>query len=146
MFDISAIYRIMPHRYPFLLVDRIIDMRPGESLVAIKNVSINEPFFQGHFPNQPVMPGVLILEGMAQAGGFLVLHMTENPETKMMYFASIENARFRHPVFPGDQLRFELKLLRLKMGSVKIEGKAYVGDTLVSEATFLATIVDRKRE
>lgn len=146
IFDISAINKIMPHRYPFLLVDRILDMKPGEFLVAIKNVTINEPFFQGHFPNQPVMPGVLILEGMAQAGGFLLLHMADDPTTKMLYFASIENARFRHPVYPGDQIRFELKLLRFRMGSVKIEGKAYVGDTLVGEATFLATLADRKRD
>lgn len=143
--DVSAIEKIMPHRYPFLLVDRIVDLKPGKSLVAIKNCTVNEPFFQGHFPDQPVMPGVLILEGMAQAGGFLVLHTTENPETKMMYFATIDNARFRHPVIPGDQIRFELKLLKFRMGSMKIEGKAYVEDRLVAEAIFIATIVDRKR-
>jgi len=146
LFNISAISKIMPHRYPFLLVDRILNMTPGESLVAIKNVTMNEPFFQGHFPTQPVMPGVLILEAMAQAGGFLLLHTTENPELKMMYFAGVENARFRQPVFPGDQVRLELKLLKIRLGSAKIHGKAYVGDIQVAEATFLATVADRKTE
>ncbi len=144
--DISAISKIMPHRYPFLLVDRILELKAGKSLVAIKNVTINEPFFQGHFPHRPLMPGVLILEGMAQAGGFLVLHTTEDPESKFIYFASIEKARFRHPVSPGDQLRFEMKLLKFRMNSIKIEGKAYVEDKLVAEAIFLATIADREKD
>ena len=146
LFDISAIMKIMPHRYPFLLVDRILEMIPGESLVAIKNVTINESFFQGHFPNQPVMPGVLIIEAMAQAGALMLLNMTENPDTKMMYFASIENARFRQPVIPGDQLRLELKLLKFRLGSAKIQGKVYVDKKEVAEATFLATIADRKSD
>lgn len=144
--DISAISKIMPHRYPFLLVDRIVELKPGESLVAIKNVTINEPFFQGHFPNRPVMPGVLILESMAQAGGFLLLHTTDNPDTKLMYLASIEKARFRRPVYPGDQLRLDLKLLKFRMNSIKINGKAYVDEKLVAEATFVATIADGKKD
>lgn len=144
MLDIDAIQRIIPHRYPFLLVDRIVDVTPGEFLVAIKNVSINEPYFQGHFPGRPIMPGVLILEGMAQAGGFLLLHTVKNPETKLMYLSRIEGARFRRPVEPGDQLRFEMKLLNFRLGSCKIEGKAFVGDNLVAESVFLATIADRE--
>ncbi|MFQ6615377.1 MAG: 3-hydroxyacyl-ACP dehydratase FabZ [Fidelibacterota bacterium] len=144
MLDSDAIQEIIPHRYPFLLVDRIVEMDPGESLVAIKNVSINEPYFQGHFPGRPIMPGVLILEGMAQAGGFLLLHTVENPETKLMYLSRIEGARFRQPVVPGDQLRFEMRLLKFRLGSCKIEGKAFVGDDLVAETVFLATIGDRK--
>lgn len=144
MLDIDAIQKIIPHRYPFLLVDRIEEISPGESLVAIKNVSINEPYFQGHFPGRAIMPGVLILEGMAQAGGFLLLNTVENPETKLMYLSRIEGARFRRPVVPGDQLRFEMRLLKFRMGSCKIEGKAFVGEDLVAETVFLATIRDRE--
>ena len=144
MFDADSIRKIIPHRYPFLLIDKILEVKPGESVVAIKNVSVNEPFFQGHFPHRSIMPGVLILEGMAQAGAFLLLHTTENPESAFMYLGGIEKARFRKPVLPGDQLRFELRLLKFRLGSCKFEGKAYVDDTLVAEATFLSVVGDRE--
>jgi len=144
LFDIHTIMKILPHRYPILLVDRIIDMKPGKFVVGIKNVTISEPFFTGHFPQEPIMPGMLILEGMAQAGGFLLLHTTDHPERKLMYFSGVEKARFRNPVIPGDQLRYELKLLKYRMGSCKIEGKAFIGDKVAAEATFLVTLVDKK--
>lgn len=144
LFDINAIRKILPHRYPFLLIDRILDMKPGESLSAMKNVSVSEPFFQGHFPNQPVMPGVLIIEAMAQAGSFLLLHTTPEPEKKLMYFTGIEQSRFRRQVLPGDQILFKVDLLKLRMGTCKLHGIAYVDDKVVAEATFITTIGDRK--
>ena len=144
LFDINAIKKILPHRYPFLLIDRILEMKPGESLTAIKNVSVSEPFFQGHFPNQPVMPGVLIIEAMAQACSFLLLHTTDEPEKKLMYFSGIDKSRFRRQVYPGDQIFFKVDLLKLKMGTCKLQGTAYVDDQVVAEATFITTIGDRK--
>lgn len=144
LFDINAITKILPHRYPLLLIDRILDMQPGESLTAIKNVSVSEPFFQGHFPDQPVMPGVLILEAMAQAGGFLLLHTTDEPEKKLMYFTGIEKSRFRRQVLPGDQIYFKIDLLNLRLGTCRLRGTAYVDDKVVADATFIATIGDRK--
>ena len=144
LFDINAIKKILPHRYPFLLIDRILEMKPGKSLTAIKNVSISEPFFQGHFPNQPVMPGVLIIEAMAQAGSFLLLHTTDEPEKKLMYFSGIDKSRFRRQVYPGDQIFFKVDLLKLKMGTCKLQGTAYVDDRVVAEAIFITTIADRK--
>lgn len=146
MFNISTILSVMPHRYPFVLIDRIIDMTPGEHLTALKNVTINEPFFSGHFPNQPVMPGVLILEAMAQAGAFLVLNTVDDPMTKNMFFTAVEKSRFRKPVIPGDQLRLEMKLVKIKLGAVRLQGKAYVDDTLVAEGVLMANIVDRVGE
>ncbi|KAA3637096.1 MAG: bifunctional UDP-3-O-[3-hydroxymyristoyl] N-acetylglucosamine deacetylase/3-hydroxyacyl-ACP dehydratase, partial [Calditrichaeota bacterium] len=111
MLDINSIFKFLPHRYPFLLIDRILDLEPDKRVTAIKNVTINEPFFQGHFPNHPIMPGVLILEAMAQAGGVLLLNAVDNPEETVVYFMSIDNAKFRKPVIPGDQLRFELEMI-----------------------------------
>ena len=143
IFDINAILRIMPHRYPFLLIDRILDLEPDKSVVAIKNVTINEPFFQGHFPGHPIMPAVLILEAMAQAGGVLLLNAIENPETKVVYFMSINNAKFRKPVTPGDQLRFELKMHAFRRNTCKMSGETYVGDSLVASADFMAMVMDR---
>jgi len=143
LLDISAIMNLMPHRYPFILIDRIIDMTPGEQCTAIKNVTINEPFFQGHFPNQPVMPGVLILESMAQAGAFLVLNSVEDPMKKKMYFSAVSKSKFRVPVIPGDQIRIEMALKRIRLGGVRLQGKAYVGEKLVAEADLMANIVDR---
>jgi UDP-3-O-[3-hydroxymyristoyl] N-acetylglucosamine deacetylase/3-hydroxyacyl-[acyl-carrier-protein] dehydratase len=140
--DIAAIERIMPHRYPFLLVDRILSLEP-ERVVGIKNVTINEPFFVGHFPGHPIMPAVLIVEAMAQCGGVLLLNRVERPKEKLVYFMGIDNAKFRKPVRPGDQLRFELTLLRLKQRICKMEGKAYVDGDLVAEAELLSSIVDR---
>lgn len=141
--DITSIEKIMPHRYPFLLIDRILDLQPDKRVVAIKNVTINEPFFQGHFPGHPIMPGVLILEAMAQAGGVLLLNAVEHPETKLVYFLSIDNARFRKPVTPGDQLRFELEMISFRRNTCKMTGNAYVGDSLVANAEFMAMVVDR---
>ncbi len=142
-FDIQAILQIMPHRYPFLLVDRILDVEPGKVVHAIKNVTMNEPFFQGHFPGQPVMPGVLILEAMAQAGGFLILNSIPNPKTKLMYFTAIDKTRFRKIVVPGDQVEFEVSLLKFRMGTCKISGKAMVDGEVVAEAEMMASVVDR---
>ena len=143
LFDINSILNLLPHRYPFVLVDRIIDFTPGEKLTAIKNVTINEPFFQGHFPNQPVMPGVLVLEAMAQAGSFLVLNSVENPMKKNMFFSSLSEAKFRHPIIPGDQLRIEMILEKFKLGTAFLVGKGYVGEKLVAEGKLKATVVDR---
>jgi UDP-3-O-[3-hydroxymyristoyl] N-acetylglucosamine deacetylase/3-hydroxyacyl-[acyl-carrier-protein] dehydratase len=141
--SIEEIEEIMPHRYPFLLVDRILHLEEGKRVVGIKNVTINEPFFVGHFPGHPIMPAVLIIEAMAQVGGVLLLSMVENPKTKLVYFMSIDKAKFRKPVFPGDQVRFELELLKLKMNTCKMAGKAFVGSDLVAEAELLSILVDR---
>ena len=143
VFNTEEIKRILPHRDPFLFLDQILELDPGKSVVAIKNVTGEEEFFRGHFPGQPIMPGVLVLEAMAQAGGFLLLHMVEDPTKKLMYFSTIERAKFRKQVVPGDQLRFELDLLKVKLGSSKIAGKAYVNGKVVAEMTFLATLADR---
>ncbi len=141
--DINGIMKIMPHRYPFLLIDKILDLEPEKSVIAMKNVTFNEPFFQGHFPGHPIMPGVLIVEAMAQAGGILLLNAVENPETKLVYFLSIDNVKFRRPVMPGDTLRFELEMLTFRRGVCKMQGKTYIGDTLVTEADLMAKVVDR---
>lgn len=143
VFDINAIKRILPHRYPFLLIDKIIDFKLDESIIGVKNVTINEPFFEGHFPGQPVMPGVLIIEAMAQTGGILLLNGVENPGDKLVYFMSINNAKFRKPVVPGDQLIFELKLINRRNKIAVMSGKAYVDGNLVAEAEMSAAIVDR---
>ncbi len=143
IWDISAIERIMPHRYPILLVDRILEADRGRSVVGIKNVTINEPFFAGHFPGHPIMPAVLIIEAMAQVGGFMLLNRVEDPESKLVYFMGIDNAKFRRPVIPGDQLRFELKLLKLKGRICKMHGEAYVDGNLVAEADLLSSVIDR---
>lgn len=143
MFDIYSILSLLPHRYPFVLVDRIIDMVPGEKLTAIKNVTVNEPYFTGHFPNQPVMPGVLVLEAMAQAGAFLVLNNLEDPMKKNMFFSALSDSKFRHPIIPGDQLRLEMTLEKFRLGTALLIGKGYVGDKLVAEGKIRATVVDR---
>ena len=142
--DITAIMDIMPHRYPFLLVDRVTSLEEGHSVEGIKNVTINEPFFQGHFPGHPVMPAVLILEAMAQVGGLLLLNSVADPNDKLMYFIGIDGAKFRRPVTPGDQLRLKLTLLKLRGRTSKMRGEAFVDDQLVAEANLLATIVDRR--
>ncbi|MDH4223296.1 MAG: bifunctional UDP-3-O-[3-hydroxymyristoyl] N-acetylglucosamine deacetylase/3-hydroxyacyl-ACP dehydratase [candidate division Zixibacteria bacterium] len=142
--DASAIQKIMPHRYPFLLVDRVIDIVPRERVVAIKNVTLNEPFFVGHFPGHPIMPGVLIIESMAQAGGILLLNTVENPENKVVYFMGMDGVRFRKPVLPGDQLRLELEMIQFrKGGACKMQGKAFLGDELAAEAILMATVVEK---
>jgi UDP-3-O-[3-hydroxymyristoyl] N-acetylglucosamine deacetylase/3-hydroxyacyl-[acyl-carrier-protein] dehydratase len=141
--DINGIMKVMPHRYPFLLIDRILDLEPEKKVVAIKNVTINEPFFEGHFPGHPIMPGVLLLEAMAQAGGVLLLNAVENPEAKVVYFMSIDGVKFRKPVTPGDQLRFELEMLSFRRNTCRMQGKTFVEEALVAEATFMATVVDK---
>jgi UDP-3-O-[3-hydroxymyristoyl] N-acetylglucosamine deacetylase / 3-hydroxyacyl-[acyl-carrier-protein] dehydratase len=143
VFDVNAIQKILPHRYPFLLVDKITDFKIDESVVGVKNVTVNEPFFEGHFPGQPVMPGVLIIEAMAQTGGILLLNGVENPGDKLVFFMSINNAKFRRPVVPGDQLVFELKMVTRKSRICTMSGRAYVDGTLVAEADLMASIIDR---
>jgi UDP-3-O-[3-hydroxymyristoyl] N-acetylglucosamine deacetylase / 3-hydroxyacyl-[acyl-carrier-protein] dehydratase len=141
--DITAIMDIMPHRYPLLLVDRITRIEEGESIEGIKNVTVNEGFFQGHFPGHPIMPGVLILEAMAQVGGLLLLNSVPDPSNKLLYFTAIDGARFRRPVVPGDQLKFRLELIRFRGTTAKMRGEARVDDQLVAEAELLATLVER---
>jgi UDP-3-O-[3-hydroxymyristoyl] N-acetylglucosamine deacetylase/3-hydroxyacyl-[acyl-carrier-protein] dehydratase len=141
--DIKAITKILPHRYPFLLIDRIIDLESTKQWVAIKNVTINEPFFQGHFPDHPIMPGVLIIEAMAQAGGVLLLNMVKDPENSLVYFMGIDKVRFRKPVIPGDQIRFELELVQSRLSRCKMVGKAFVDGQLVAEGELMAAVVKR---
>lgn len=143
VFDINAIKKILPHRYPFLLIDKIIEFKLDEKTVGVKNVTANEPFFEGHFPGQPVMPGVLILEGMAQTGGILLLNGLENPGDQLVYFMAINNAKFRKPVLPGDQLVFELTMVSRKSKICMMKGLAYVDGNLVAEAEMMASIVPR---
>jgi UDP-3-O-[3-hydroxymyristoyl] N-acetylglucosamine deacetylase/3-hydroxyacyl-[acyl-carrier-protein] dehydratase len=143
VFDVNAIQKILPHRYPFLLVDKIIDFRLDEKVVGVKNVTLNEPFFQGHFPGQPVMPGVLIVEALAQAGGVLMLNGLENPGNKLVYFMSINNVKFRKPVVPGDQLVLDVQMVSRRSKIILVRGQAYVDGNLVAEGDFTAAIVDR---
>ncbi|MDX2221415.1 MAG: 3-hydroxyacyl-ACP dehydratase FabZ [Rhodospirillaceae bacterium] len=141
--DIHGIMRMLPHRYPFLLIDRVIDLVPGESATGVKNVSINEPFFPGHFPARPVMPGVLIVEAMAQTAAVVVVaSLGAGAEGKLVYFMTIENARFRKPVEPGDQLHLVCKKERARLGVWRFSGEARVGDAVVAEATFSAMIMN----
>lgn len=138
--DIQGILELLPHRYPFILVDRILDFDKGKTITGLKNVSMGEPFFQGHFPGEPVMPGVLILEGMAQVGGLLAyLSAPEMIGEKLVYFAGLDKVRFRKIVRPGDQLIFKLDMIRQKTKLTKMAGKAYVNDELVTEAELMAT-------
>ncbi len=138
--DIMEILRLLPHRYPFLLVDRILAINPEKDIVGLKNVTINEPFFQGHFPERPVMPGVLILEGMAQVGGILAFYSEpENIGNKVLYFVGIDKARFRQPVTPGDQIHFKLELLKRRRGIWQMAAHAYVEEKLVAEAELMAS-------
>ena len=145
---IGEVLRHLPHRYPFLLVDRVLECVPGRSLVALKNVTINEPFFPGHFPHRPVMPAVLILEAMAQATGILALRSLDRllpSETEMYYFAGVDRARFRHPVEPGDQLVIEIDLVRARRGIWKVAGRGKVGEKVVATADLLGALRDEER-
>ena len=141
--DITRIMQHLPHRYPMLLVDRIVEYEAGKRIVGIKNVTINEPFFQGHYPGHPVMPGVLIIEAMAQVGGMLMMDAIENIQDKVVYFMSLDNVKWRRPVTPGDQLRFEVEVLQLRKHACKMKGSGYVEGQLVAEAEMMARIVDK---
>jgi 3-hydroxyacyl-[acyl-carrier-protein] dehydratase len=144
--DITDIMAILPHRYPFLLIDRVIEMERKKRIVAIKNVSINESFFQGHFPDFPIMPGVLVIEAMAQAGGALLLTEIPDRDSKLMVFTGIERAKFRRPVVPGDQLRIEINVLQWKTRAVRLEGRATVDGKLACEGTVMCQLVPRRRQ
>jgi beta-hydroxyacyl-ACP dehydratase FabZ len=147
MFGLREIQEVLPHRYPFLLVDRILEMDLGKRVVGIKNVTINEPFFVGHFPGHPIMPGVLLLEAMAQVGGFLLMRsLNARAELKVLYFTGIDRARFRRPVVPGDQVRFEVEFLQLRRQVCRMKGKATVDGKLAVEAEMSAIVVERDRE
>jgi len=143
MYTIEDIMKVLPHRYPFLLVDRILEIEEKKRIVGLKNVTINEPFFQGHFPGHPIMPGVLIIEAMAQVGGMLLLGSVPDPDTKVVYFMSLDNVKFRRPVKPGDQLRFELDVVQLRGTVCKMRGVGKVDGEIVVEADMAATIRDR---
>ncbi|MBW1962739.1 MAG: 3-hydroxyacyl-ACP dehydratase FabZ [Deltaproteobacteria bacterium] len=140
-FDILRIMEFLPHRYPFILVDRVLSIEPGKKVIALKNVTINEPFFQGHFPGAPIMPGVLIIEALGQAGGILAfLSQSKKKPGSLIYFTGIDKVRFRKPVVPGDQLILELEMLKLRATVVKMAGRATVGEKLVAEAELMASI------
>jgi 3-hydroxyacyl-[acyl-carrier-protein] dehydratase len=141
--NVRQIMELLPHRYPFLLVDRIDEIVPGERIVGTKNVTINEPFFQGHFPGHPIMPGVLIIEAMAQVGGVFASVADKENQGKVTYFVGIDKAKFRRPVVPGDVLRFELSIVSSRRGIYVFEGKAYVGDKVAAEAELKATFADK---
>jgi UDP-3-O-[3-hydroxymyristoyl] N-acetylglucosamine deacetylase / 3-hydroxyacyl-[acyl-carrier-protein] dehydratase len=141
--DIMKIMQHLPHRYPMLLVDRIIEFEQGKRIVGIKNVTINEPFFQGHYPGHPIMPGVLLIEAMAQVGGLLMMDSIENVEDKVVYFMTMDNVKWRRPVTPGDQVRFELEMLQFRRHTCRMRGVGYVEGQVVAEAEMMARIVDR---
>ena len=141
--DIGDILKILPHRYPFLLIDRVVELVRMKSIVALKNVTITEPFFQGHFPEKPIMPGVLIVEAIAQAGGLLLLTEVPNRDELLMVFTGIEKARFRRPVVPGDQLRIEVVVRAWRRTAARLEGKAYVDGKVVCEAIVTCRLVPR---
>ncbi len=143
VYTVTEIMKFLPHRYPFLLVDRIVELEAEKRIVGLKNVSINEPFFQGHFPGAPVMPGVLIIEAMAQVAGVMIYRDLEDKDKKLIYFTGIENAKFRRPVVPGDQLRIEMELLNRRNNFGKMQGRATVDGRLVSEAVVLFAIAER---
>ena len=143
---IQEIMDFLPHRYPFLLIDRVLEFEPQKSVVAIKNVTMNEPFFQGHFPGAPIMPGVLVIEAMAQAGAVLLLSELEDRHSKLAVFTGIDGAKFRRSITPGDQLRIEVNVVSFRPRAGKMEGKAYIDGKLACEATLTCMIVPRRQE
>jgi len=142
--DIEKIQGLLPHRYPFLLVDRVLKLEKGKSIVAIKNVTINEPFFQGHFPGLKVMPGVLVVEAMAQAGGILLYNSIPNPDEKLVFLSKIDNLKFRKPVVPGDQIRLEVELIKLKSRVGYVKARAIVDQEVVTEGDIMASLANRE--
>ncbi|HLK04406.1 MAG TPA: 3-hydroxyacyl-ACP dehydratase FabZ [Candidatus Acidoferrum sp.] len=142
--DVTEIQKYLPHRYPFLMIDGVVEMERLKRIVAIKNVTINEAHFQGHFPGRPVMPGVLIIEGMAQAGGLLLLQEIPDRENKLLFLAAVDGVRFRRPVLPGHQLRIEVNVLAWRGDFCKIEGKGLVDGQLAAEATLMCKMIDRE--
>jgi 3-hydroxyacyl-[acyl-carrier-protein] dehydratase len=146
MMDVQEIQKLLPHRYPFLLVDRVVSIEPGKALRAYKNVTVNEPFFEGHFPGHPVMPGVLVLEALAQASAILAYRSTGfDPSQKVTYLMAIDGAKFRKPTVPGDRLELEVEVMRFKGAILKTRGVAKVDGEVVAEGEFLATVVDKDR-
>jgi beta-hydroxyacyl-ACP dehydratase FabZ len=143
--DIRGIVRNLPHRYPFLLIDRVLELEPRKRVVALKNVTYNEPFFPGHFPGEPIMPGVLIIEAMAQAGAVLLLHDMADRDEKLVYFTGIDKARFRRTVVPGDQLRLTVEVLKLRTTTCKLRGIAEVDGKKCAEAEIMSALVDRAK-
>lgn len=146
IFDVNAIQKILPHRYPFLLVDKITHLELDKKVIGVKSVTVNEPFFPGHFPGQPIMPGVLIIEAMAQTGGIMLLNSFADFQDKLVYFMQINNAKFRKPVVPGDTLHMEVEMINKKSKIFNMKGRAFVNDTLVAEADFMAGIVDKEKK
>ena len=144
MIPIEGILRLLPHRYPFLLVDRVEELQPGRSIVAIKNVSIGEPYFQGHFPEVKIMPGVLLVEAIAQAGGILLFHSIPDADRKFVVLSKIDNAKFRRPVVPGDQLRLEAEIIKLKAKFCRLKGRATVNGEIAAEGELVAGLLDRE--
>lgn len=142
--DINEIQKIIPHRYPMLLIDRILELDPLKKITAIKNITINEQVFDGHFPGAPVFPGVYIIEAMAQAGAVLLFREVPDRDSKLLYFTGIEEAKFRRPVVPGDQLRLEVSVIKYKMGYAKLRAEAFVDGQLVCEAVISSALADRK--
>lgn len=143
LMDIRWIMSVIPHRYPLLLIDRVLEIEPKKSIVAIKNVTVNEEFFSGHFPGHPVMPGVLVIEAMAQAGGVLLMHDVPDRDNKLIYFTTINKAKFRRPVVPGDQLRIEIEILRLREIFCKLSARALVDGQVAAEAVLSSAMMDR---
>ena len=142
--DATRIMEFLPHRFPMLLIDRIVDFEDGKRIVGIKNVTINEPFFQGHYPGHPIMPGVLILEAMAQCGGLLLMEEMKDREEKVVYFMTMDRVKFRRPVTPGDTIVFELEVVQLRRQVCKMRGRGLVDGHVVAEAEFMARIMDAK--
>lgn len=141
--DVERIQRYLPHRYPFLMLDRIQEFEPRRRIVALKNVSVNEPFFTGHFPGRPIMPGVLVLEALAQAGALMILHEDQAPGERLIYFTGVDACRFRSPVVPGDQLRLEVEVLRFRSTAGRMQGRALVDGKLAAEGTLSCAVVPR---